>query len=180
MDNNDCEEKWWSDELLGYWPMELGIKKRNLNEEEFILQMLINSDTLDDLWIEDCNSAGHRTRSGRTKKINYFSETRWGRMISNPAIEDPTTKEGREFRRKFRLPFPVFSKIIVPECDRLNVFEVKDEARVRIPTEFKVLICLRILGRGAYHDDIGEMSGSFKSTCHRVFKQFLRNFTPAC
>ena len=91
---------------------------------------------------------------------------------------DPTTKLAREFRRKFRVPYPVFDKMIVPECNRLNVFEVKDMARVRIPTEIKVMICLRIIGRGAYHDDIAEMAFSFKSTCEKVFKQFLRNFTP--
>ena len=61
-------------------------------------------------------------------------------MIGNPEINNPKSLPARTFRRQFRLPFPVFDKIIVPECDRLNVFEFKDSARVRLPTEFKVMI----------------------------------------
>ena len=73
----------------------------------------------------------------------------------------------------------MFNTIIVPECERLNVFEVKDEERTRIPIEFKILICLRILDRRAYHDDNAEMATSFKSIVNSVFRLFLRNFTPA-
>lgn len=66
----------------------------------------------------------------------------------------------------------MFNTIIVPECERLNVFEVKDEERTRTLIEF-------ILDRRAYHDDIAEMASSFKSTVNSEFRLFLRNFTPA-
>jgi hypothetical protein len=42
----------------------------------------------------------------------------------------------------------------------------------------KLLCCLRILARGAYQDDIAEMSQCFTSSVHTFFRQFLRNFTP--
>ena len=160
-------------------------KKKNRSDfnadEEFIKSMIICG-LFDDLWLDEVLPTQDLKfrREGRSKKANYWSDTRWGKYFVNDELMlDPTTKLAREVRRKFRRPFPVFMKIVVPECERLNVFETRDVSRRRIPTEFKILICLRIMGRGAYHDDIAEMSFSFKSTCQHVFRQFIRNFTPA-
>jgi hypothetical protein len=46
---------------------------------------------------------------------------------------------------------------------------MKDECRVRIPVEFKVLIALRILGLGNCLDDISELSCVSESTVHQIF-----------
>ena len=35
--------------------------------------------------------------------------TSWGQMISDPRIRDITTREGLEFRRRFRVPAPYYS-----------------------------------------------------------------------
>jgi hypothetical protein len=176
----DYSDGWWLEEFFGSKTVNINGKRQSSTNEEDFLVMLIQTGYLDDLWLGELQPIDVLTRSGRTNKINYYTDTRWGQLyLQNPDIKDPTSKVAREFRRKFRLPYPVFDKVIVPECDRLNVFEVKDESRVRIPTDFKVLICLRILGRGSYHDDVAEMAFSFKSTCHKIFRQFLRNFTPA-
>ena len=174
------DDEWWFNEIIGKGNKDhlLPVRKRILSTNSLI-ECLIESGSLDFIWEEEEMDDNYPRRYGRTKKIDYYAETRWGLLIGNPEINNPKSLPARIFRRQFRLPFPVFDKIIVPECDRLNVFEVKDSARVRLPTEFKVLICLRILGRGSYHDDIAQMSGSFKSTCHTIFKQFLRNFTPS-
>jgi hypothetical protein len=48
--------------------------------------------------------------------------------------------------------------------------------RVAIPVEIKLLICLRILGRGECTDTIVECSGVRSATVNRIFKTFLRNF----
>ena len=69
----------------------------------------------------------------------------------------------RIFRRRLRVPFPVFKKI-VSECKRLNLFNINSESRVRVPTVFKVLISPRILGRGNCFDDISEMSNVLPSS----------------
>jgi hypothetical protein len=37
------------------------------------------------------------------------------------------------------------------------------------------MICLRVLGRGSVIDDVAEMSNSFESTCHAIFKKFVNN-----
>ena len=81
----------------------------------------------------------------------------------------------RIFRRRFRVPFPIFEKIVL-ECNRVNVFNIKSESRVRVPIEFKVLISLRILGRGNCFDDISEMSGVFPSSVARIFHDFVNGF----
>jgi hypothetical protein len=81
----------------------------------------------------------------------------------------------RIFRRRFRVPFPVFEHI-VSECNRVNLFNIKSESRVRIPTEFKVLISLRILGRGNCFDDISEMSNVFQSSVAHIFHVFVTGF----
>lgn len=81
----------------------------------------------------------------------------------------------RIFRRRFRVPFPIFEKIVL-ECNRVNVFNIKSESRGRVPIEFKVLISLRILGRGNCFDDISEMSGVFPSSVARIFYDFVIGF----
>ena len=138
--------------------------------------MLVESGMLEEIYEGEFEVEGS-TRAGRTDKIDYFTDSKWGRMISDPRISISKSKEGKEFR-KIQVPYPVFKNILVPESERLNVFEVKDWVRIRVPTEMKLLYCLRILSRGAYQDDIAEMSQCFRSSVHIFFRQFLRNFTP--
>ena len=45
-----------------------------------------------------------------------------------------------------------------------------------VPIEFKVLIGLRILGRGNVADDIAEMSGIPRSSVSKFFLQFVHGF----
>ena len=40
-------------------------------------------------------------------KINYW-ETEWGKLIRDPSTMDPSSRNGLKFRRRFRLPFPLF------------------------------------------------------------------------
>ena len=175
----NATDGWWLDELFGsdVIPISNGKRKR-MSHQEFITT-LIESGCFDDIWEEDLFPTEVVTRDGRTEKIDYFKHSKWGRDILDPRINNARSKEGKAFRRNFRLPFPVFSKVLVPECDRLNVFEVSNLARVRVPTEIKVMICLRILGRGAYNEDVGEMGVCFRSSVHAIFRKFLLNFTPA-
>ena len=88
-------------------------------------------------------------------KINYQT-TNWGRLISDPLVNDPTHLKGKIFRRRFRVPCCLFKFIV--SCCKKNVFEVKDEERSVIPIEIKVLICLRVLGRDECFDTIQELS----------------------
>lgn len=77
--------------------------------------------------------------------------------------------------RRFRVPYSVLVDTIVPECQLYNVFGTS----YTIPVEFKVLVSLRLLGRGNCLDDVEEMSGIPESTCSWIFMKFITNFTAA-
>ena len=109
-----------------------------------------------------------------TEKPDYWTSV-WGKMLTNPDIEDPTSFVARKFRRRFRIPYPLFKEVIFPQCVEKNVFDMKRTST--IPIEFKVLTALRILGRDAVADDCAELSFIGESTCHTIFKQFVTNYS---
>ena len=82
----------------------------------------------------------------------------------DPSINDPASKIGQLFRRRFRVPYPLFKEVILEDCKRVNLFSTKNENMVRIPLEFKILMSLRILGRGNCMDDITELADIFESS----------------
>jgi hypothetical protein len=108
--------------------------------------------------------------------INIASSliARWRTLVTLNSVE-LSFFFNRKFRRRFRVPYPLY-QYIVSECNRVNLFNIKSESRVRVPTEFKVLIALRILGRGNCYDEISELSGSHESTCHAIFHEFVNAF----
>jgi hypothetical protein len=42
-----------------------------------------------------------------------YRDSTWDRMLLNPRIQDPMDRKGgRLFRKRFRVPFPMFEKIL--------------------------------------------------------------------
>lgn len=107
-----------------------------------------------------------RTNRGRTKNL---WESGWGRLILHPDVDTKGSYHNRVFRRRFRLPFPVF-KSLVQDCKEHNVFNSRREGKISV--EFKVLIGLRILGRDNCCDDIDEYLNIGMSTVNYIFKAF--------
>jgi hypothetical protein len=105
-----------------------------------------------------------------------FAETPWGRDLRNDRIQDPRSPIGKRFRRRFRVPYPLFLSLWA-FCDENNIFGEKRKHRVLIPVEIKLLICLRLMGRGECTDTIEECSGVKIATVNKIFKTYLRNFT---
>ena len=68
------------------------------------------------------------------------------------------------FRLRFRIPSLVFKEFLVPMCKDANIFSISEESKVRVPMEFKFLMCLRILSRGNVADNIAELSSGCPST----------------
>lgn len=99
-------------------------------------------------------------------------QTSWGRMLRDPDILDPYSRVSKKFQRRFRCPFLLFRDVLVPLCLEHGVFG----ERAVIPVEFKILVSLRILGRGNCSDDISELSGVGESTVNFIFKTFCLNF----
>ena len=172
--SNTVSDYWLLDEIFGRNTL-MQRHDFRLNKRAFV-ESLISSGVFEEILQEELEDnifpTTTKTREGRSIKINYLTDSKWGKDISHPNIRNPKCKQGKEFRRKFRVPFPVFEKVLVPECDRLNVFEVVDKSRVRVPTEIKVLTCLRILSRGTYSDDISDMTDCYRSSINQFFRQF--------
>ena len=86
---------------------------------------------------------------------DLWRTTIWGKVVTNIRDEilynnggvEADTKLQRRFRNRFRVPFSMFETtiIMVIECKDFNIF-----GRTQIGVEFKLLGCLRILGRGAH------------------------------
>ena len=112
------------------------------------------------------------------RRYRYFTReqwwgTDWGQMLRDDNIRDINTHEGKEFRRRFRVPAPFFLDWLVPECKRVNIFGASKDI---IPVEIKLLICLRLLGRGNVIDDIVELSKCSNRSVRFLFKTFVVNF----
>jgi len=111
----------------------------------------------------------------KTRKTNSrpdFHDTAWGKMLLDPDTADVTTRAGKKFRRRFRVPFPIFTEL-VQMCNQEAIFSIKRKSR--IPVECKIMACLRVLGRDNCADDITELSGNMigESTFYTIFKQFV-------
>ena len=114
-------------------------------------------------------------------RVKCFNDTYWMKLLSDPDVLDINTREGKEFRNKFRLPAPFFIQWLIPKVKEANVFRLKkkkdgsDRAEM-IPVEIKVMIATRMLGRGLMIDDAAEMSCVGNSTVDSIFHTFCTNF----
>ena len=101
---------------------------------------------------------------------NYWLSP-WGQLVTKfasvaggPSIG---SREGKLFRRRFRVPYDVFCKLVTMCLDK-KLFGLKSHKATNIanrnvcPVEIKLLAVLRILGRNWNFDDIAEAT---LSTC---------------
>jgi len=106
-----------------------------------------------------------------------YSKSVWGKMLLDPALDDPTSIVAITFRRRFRVPYPLFKEVLIPRCKEKKIFPAGKGCS--IPVEMKLLVALRILGRDAVADDCNELSSIGLSTCHDIFKRFVKLFSSA-
>ena len=88
-----------------------------------------------------------KSRERHHHKIDYWNSP-WVLLITAEDVADTTSYNGKLFKCRFRVPFGLFQDGLLPMCREHNIFDSKDAMRVRVPLEFKILCCLRILGRG--------------------------------
>lgn len=107
----------------------------------------------EDYFSDDSDETLKRRRDRSSNKLSHW-ERPWGVLLGQlENDEDATSYQHRLFRRRFRLPYPVF-KDLATLCRQQRVFEERSNSM--IPLEIKLLVCLRILGRGSVADDIVE------------------------
>jgi len=137
--------------------------------EDELFEELVKKDVEEFLNEDDAISKKKRQRYDE-ERVPFVS-TNWSKLINKPQVWNPRSRIGKLFRRRFRLPFPTFVKL-VDKCSHHNIFPPSRH----LPVELKVLTCLRILGRGSCADEIKELSGELlgESTVHVLFKQFVK------
>ena len=81
-----------------------------------------------------------------------------------------------KFRRRFRVPYPLFPDVINPLCRQYGILKTQRE---RIPLELKLLSAFRIFGRDYCSDSISELSFIGESTINAIFKALLKQFLEA-
>ena len=86
-----------------------------------------------------------------------------------------STREQSEFRLDFPVPFSLFEDI-VKDCKEAHIFTTGKKAPT-ISDEFKVLACLRILGRNYVTASVRELLGAAKTIINSLFKLFLVNYS---
>ena len=131
-------------------------KSKSINDDANLTQTLLDafiSENMDD-FVDPDRQIFYR---GPKVVVDYSSST-WGRWLDNPTIHDPNSKIAKIFMLRFRVPFILFDQKIKKMCIENNVFEMTYESKATVPIEFKILLALRLLGRGNCYDDINELS----------------------
>lgn len=94
--------------------------------------------------------------------------------MKDPDLYDSSTRGAKLFRRRFRVPLPLF-EIIVQKYKNGKVFNPERKSNISI--EFKVMIAIRIFGRDVCADEVSELSFVPERTVNRIFKDFVANFS---
>ena len=136
-------------------------------EEEIIMDLM---------QFENEYENGNRKKRIRKSFRMDFWETMQGQTLSNPRVKNPKSAEGKKFRRRFRVPYPLFV-YLTSVCKEFNVFDTVYTST--IPFEAKVLGCLRILGRDFCADSVTEITADVigESTMNYIFKKFIHGMT---
>eukprot|EP01040_Poterioochromonas_malhamensis_P017699 gene17699-20421_t len=120
------------------------------DEVEYVLKD-IEENFID--WLSlDMNQFAKRKRIRRNRVVD-FTETPWAldfKVLESQKEDADTSYEGRQFRRKFRVPFSVF-KHLCKICVEKEVFD--KEEKNRIPVYLKLMASLRILSRDTIAQD---------------------------
>jgi Plant transposon protein len=110
--------------------------------------------------------------------IDYDYST-WGRMLVNDRIKDPgDRKGGKLFRRRFRVPYPLFEQLVAITMESGWFSEKANCAgNFPAPVELKIFAVLRVLGRGYCFDGVEELC-LISAECLRIFfRKFVTLFS---
>ena len=115
----------------------------------------------------------------KSEKRPQYELSTWGMMLANPRSKDPGDRKGGQlFRRRFRVPFPVFEEIVA--MTRTNGWFTEGRDAVGImaaPLELKILGVLRVLGRGYCFDGVEELCFISGEVLRKFFHRFCECFS---
>jgi hypothetical protein len=140
--------------------------------------------------INQSSKASRRKRKTSENPRNThpnFVETPWGKLIYRlSALNDGNgpnvdSRDGMLFRRRFRVPWPLYCKLVVM-CQENKLFGENSNLEADCcqseicPITIKLLGVLRILGRNWLCDDVAEATGMGEATIRTAFVTFCTNF----
>ena len=113
-----------------------------------------------------------KPKQKRAKSTLKWETGSWWRMLADASLKQPGSLAARKFRRRFRLPYPMFVDLCTQFKDNgwLQTAEYDAVGKRTIPFSLKLLAALRHIGRGVCFDDLEDMS--------QVSESVLRKFTP--
>ena len=99
-------------------------------------------------------------------------------MLANSRSQDPSDKKGGQlYRRRFRVPFPVYLEILAMMRTNGWFTEGRDAiSLVAAPLELKILSVLRVLGRGYCFDGVEELCFISAEVLRTFFHKFCACF----
>ena len=111
--------------------------------------------------------------SHRAKCRTEYLQTRWMKLLNNPATSIRTSYAGKLFRNRFRVPLSLFNKLcdIFKQRGWMQRAQVDCFGRPSVPFELKLLTALRFIGRGECFDTLQELTGELVSA--EVIRKFI-------
>jgi hypothetical protein len=178
LDNTDIFERWVQqrradDELFPLIPP----PPPALQEGQIVLPYLTKKGTVRKVRRSNYSRSAKRRKPPDLWLCNTFLQ-----LYLNPHARDPTHARGKEFRRWFRVPFPIFEEILTlcrATNDKTFCYDHYDICgEPTIPLELKVMIVLRILAGGLLFVDgmLVASCGMSETSINTFFKDFLRIF----
>ena len=131
--------------------------------------------------LQDCKRERRRGANIRNSypRLDYANST-WARQMVHPNIHRPYTKEGASFRRRFRIPFPLFQRLVNivqnEKWDGIICSPLNRAGKQSAPLHLKILAWLRVLGRGECFDSCSELTGISQETLRVFFHKFSAAF----
>ena len=153
-------------------------KRSKLDDEVFAEAVLFDDE--EDMDIKRARNTCKRPGGSNAHGREDYSASTWARMLRDNVDEllNPSSAKAKLFRTRFRVPYPVFLKLLTwtKEWHEGEGHGTDCSGRARIPTELKLLGVLRILGRSTCFDGIYELSGISVPTMHKFFHSFTSWF----
>ena len=111
----------------------------------------------------------------KKRTVYDYSQSAWALFLRREGVDDPTHKNGKLFRRRFRVPYPLYLEL-VHRLSEEDDFEDKADAtgKPSAPLHLKILASLRVLGRGECFDTCYELSNIHAETLRTFFLKFIR------
>ena len=118
------------------------------------------------------------SKKGVPKSKTDCMNSEFARMLRDDheeMLQHDKSKQGRFFRRCFRVPYPLFHNVLVPHCSDAAK-EVFSPSR-SVPVEIKLLIALRIIALSSSAHDCIALSRVSESYYNRIFREFVTNYS---